>query len=123
MGINSGGSFQTIKELIKLINKNLFIGIVGLHAGGFVLGYVVPKLGRAGEKKSRAISIETGMQNSALAAVLAQALPNPSQSALPACISATTHSILGSLLAGIWRISDYINRDKKFLNRYALSPS
>ena len=51
---------QTIKELIKLINKNLFIGIVGLHAGGFVLGYVVPKLGRAGEKKSRAISIETG---------------------------------------------------------------
>ena len=60
------------------------------------------------------------MQNSALAAVLAQSLPNPSLTALPACISATTHSILGSLLAGIWRVMDHKSPDKQFLNRYAL---
>ena len=65
-------------------------------------------------------SFHVGMQNSALAAVLAQSLPNPSLTALPACISATTHSVLGSLLAGIWRFQDFQNLDKKFLNRYAL---
>ena len=51
---------QTIKGLFALMNKKLLIGIIGLHAGGFALGYAVSKLGGAGEKKSQAISIETG---------------------------------------------------------------
>ena len=51
---------QTVKELFKLINKKLFVGVVSLHVGGFALGYIISKLGRGGERKSRAISIETG---------------------------------------------------------------
>ena len=51
---------QTINKLFALVNKKLLMGIIGLHAGGFALGYIVSKLGGAGEKKARAISIETG---------------------------------------------------------------
>ena len=46
------------------------------------------------------------MQNSALAAVLAGHLPNPVLSAMPGCISATVHSLIGSFLAALWRRGD-----------------
>jgi len=46
------------------------------------------------------------MQNSALAAVLAGHLPHPALSAMPGCISATVHSLIGSLLAAWWRRGD-----------------
>ncbi len=49
-------------------------------------------------------SIETGMQNSALAVVLAQHFPNPPVSSLPGALSATCHSLLGSSFAAIWRL-------------------
>ena len=52
---------QTIKGLLALVNKRLIIGVVGLHSGGFALGYIVSKLAGAGDKKARAISIETGI--------------------------------------------------------------
>lgn len=49
------------------------------------------------------VSIEVGMQNSALAVVLARsAFPDP-LTALPGAISATVHSLLGSGLAAVWR--------------------
>ena len=43
------------------------------------------------------------MQNSALASVLAAHFPDPRLTALPGCVSATTHSLIGSFLAAIWR--------------------
>jgi len=45
-----------------------------------------------------------GMQNSGLAAVLAKThfAANP-LTAVPAAISSVTHSLIGSLLAAIWR--------------------
>jgi len=51
------------------------------------------------------ISVEVGMQNSGLGAALAEkhfaSLP---LAALPCAISATFHSVIGSLLAGVWRL-------------------
>ena len=51
---------------------------------------------------ARTTSIEVGMQNSGLGAVLAQAhFANP-LTAIPSAISAITHCILGSALAAWW---------------------
>ncbi|CAM9434883.1 unnamed protein product [Heterosigma akashiwo] len=43
------------------------------------------------------------MQNSALAVVLASKAFSDPSSCLPGAISATCHSVLGSILAGLWR--------------------
>ncbi len=83
----------------------LILAVVLLHAGGFILGYCASRLLRCDELTSRTISVEVGMQNSGLGAALAReqfaALP---LAALPCAISATCHSVLGSLLAGLWRL-------------------
>jgi BASS family bile acid:Na+ symporter len=64
----------------------------------------VPKFGLGfNEKTCRTISIETGMQNSALAVVLARSIGAPSIASLPGALSATAHSCLGSILAAYWR--------------------
>lgn len=81
--------------------------VLGLHAVGFLAGYLVPRkfLG-FGERTSRTISIETGMQNSALAVVLARSIGAPSIASLPGALSATAHSCMGSILAAYWRGAD-----------------
>jgi BASS family bile acid:Na+ symporter len=91
----------------------IWSAVVVLHSLGFGLGYFIPKtLGRYSEQNCRTLSIEVGMQNSALAVVLAKScFANNSISgseavalaALPGALSATTHSCLGSLLAAYWR--------------------
>ena len=75
----------------------------GLHGSGFFFGYVFAKLFGTSERKARTISIETGMQNCALAVVLAQHLPNPGLVALLPAMSASVHSAMGSILAAFWR--------------------
>lgn len=85
----------------------ILAAVVVLHTVGFTTGYGIPKfLGRYRESTARTISIETGMQNSALAVVLAQSIGAPPLAALPGAISAITHSCLGSIMAAYWRITD-----------------
>lgn len=61
------------------------------------------------EKACRTNSIEVGMQNSGLGAVLAtKHFPDP-QSAAVCVISACIHSLFGSLLASYWRSKDKKN--------------
>jgi BASS family bile acid:Na+ symporter len=83
----------------------LILAVFLLHTGGFFLGYVASRLLRCDELTSRTISVEVGMQNSGLGAALARehfaALP---LAALPCAISATFHSVIGSVLAGLWRL-------------------
>jgi BASS family bile acid:Na+ symporter len=81
-----------------------------LHSIGFLVGYLVPRFGlKYTEKTARTISIETGMQNSALAVVLAQSIGAHPLAALPGALSATVHSCLGSILAAYWRFQDSRN--------------
>lgn len=82
----------------------LFGAVVCLHAGGFALGYLAARALRYDRHISRTISIEVGMQNSGLGAVLARRHFADPLTALPAALSATVHSVLGSLLAGLWRL-------------------
>lgn len=75
-----------------------------LHGIGFAAGYVLPKILSTPESVARTISIEVGMQNSALAVVLARSIPGVHPAAsLPGALSATAHSCIGSCLAAIWR--------------------
>ena len=77
--------------------------VLTLHMVGFAMGYFVPKrFLKMDEQTSRTISIETGMQNSALAVVLARSIGAPPVASLPGALSATAHSCLGSILAGYW---------------------
>ncbi|HXR05343.1 MAG TPA: bile acid:sodium symporter family protein, partial [Verrucomicrobiae bacterium] len=60
---------------------------------------------RCDELTSRTISVEVGMQNSGLGAALAKAhFAQMPLTALPCAISATFHSVIGSILAGVWRL-------------------
>lgn len=74
-----------------------------LHAGGFALGYVSGRVLGYDRTISRTISVEVGMQNSGLGAVLARRHFADPLTALPAAISATFHSVIGSALAAWWR--------------------
>jgi BASS family bile acid:Na+ symporter len=88
--------------------------VVLLHLIGFAAGYIFPKLLSTPEKGARTISIEVGMQNSALAVVLARSIPGVHPAAsLPGALSATAHSCLGSMLAAFWRLQASRGNSKK----------
>ncbi len=75
-----------------------------LHMAGFALGYFFARILGYEELIRRTVSIEVGMQNSGLGAVLARRHFADPLTALPAAISATFHSVIGSIAAGVWRL-------------------
>ena len=75
-----------------------------LHGGGFLLGWLIPRLAGQSVQAQRTISIEVGMQNSGLAVGLARSGGFASPlTALPGAISAMIHCLIGSALAAVWR--------------------
>lgn len=85
----------------------ILLAVVLTHALGFTAGYLVPKkIFGLPERTARTVSIETGMQNSALAVVLAKSVGADPLSYLPGAISATAHSCIGSAMAAFWRLMD-----------------
>ncbi len=83
----------------------LFAAVALLHAGGFAFGWVFAWVFGYSETIRRTVSIEVGMQNSGLGAVLAREnFPNLPSAPTPCAISAVFHSVIGSLLAGLWRL-------------------
>jgi BASS family bile acid:Na+ symporter len=93
---------QNADDLLK--SGPLLLFAVGLlHAGGFGLGYGFARAFGYDQIIRRTLSIEVGMQNSGLGAVLARQHFADPLTALPAAISATVHSVLGSILAAGWR--------------------
>lgn len=93
------------KNHILNADMSIFLAVFILHAGGFLLGYLVSLLFYRDASILRTVSIEVGMQNSGLGAVLAKAHFLDPQTAIPSALSSLTHSLLGSFLAAIWRNS------------------
>ena len=90
------------KEAVLDSGLQLLGAVVITHALGFALGYLFGGLSAGFGRVARTTSIEVGMQNSGLGAVLAQAhFANP-LTAIPSAISAISHCILGSAVAAIW---------------------
>ncbi len=97
----------------KHSGATLLLAVFLLHAGGFLLGYFFGRVLGYDVINSRTISIEVGMQNSGLGAALAKKhFSNLPLVALPCAISATFHSVIGSILAGIWRLRPPRDRGK-----------
>lgn len=95
-----GGREQVIEAGARLL-----LAVLGLHAGGFVLGYAAARLWTGREQAARTAAIEVGMQNSGLGVVLArQNFANPLV-AIPSALSAVMHSVVGSAAAAIWRMT------------------
>ncbi len=93
------------KDQILSAGPTLPLAVLTLHVAGFVLGYLLSMLFLKNKKVARTISIEVGMQNSGLGAVLAREnFANP-LTPIPSALSALTHALLGSLLAGLWQRS------------------
>lgn len=94
------------REAILENGLRLLAAVAMVHSLGFLFGWLIAKAARLASPEVRAISIEVGMQNSGLAAVLAKThfAANP-LTAVPAAISSVTHSLIGSFLAAIWRRS------------------
>ncbi len=91
-------------DAVRHSAARLFLAVALLHVGGFALGWVFAGAWGYGETVRRTVSIEVGMQNSGLGAFLAREnFPNLPTAPTPCAISAVFHSVIGSLLAGIWR--------------------
>jgi BASS family bile acid:Na+ symporter len=90
---------------IRTSGVTLLTAVCLLHSGGFVLGYLLARLLGYSRLVSRTLSVEVGMQNSGLGVALAQHnFPAMLAAPVPCAISATVHSVLGSVLAGWWRL-------------------
>jgi BASS family bile acid:Na+ symporter len=90
------------KDAVLESGLQLLGAVVTAHSLGFFLGYLLGGLSGGFGAVARTTSIEVGMQNSGLGAVLAQAHFASPLTAIPSAISAITHCILGSALAAFW---------------------
>jgi BASS family bile acid:Na+ symporter len=79
----------------------VFVAVVLHNFFGLVLGYAAGTLYRFKEKMRRTLTIEVGMHNAGLGAVLALKYLGP-QSALPNALFAVWCIITASILANIW---------------------
>ncbi len=86
----------------KILTTGLvIIAVVVLHnLCGYALGFAAAKALKMNIAKSKAVSIEVGMQNSALAVTLAMMHFNP-VAAIPGAIFSVWHNISGSIVANI----------------------
>ncbi|XP_073147738.1 sodium/pyruvate cotransporter BASS2, chloroplastic-like [Henckelia pumila] len=91
-----------VADVLKNQGAQLLLPVALLHAAAFFLGYWLPKL-IFGESTSRTISIECGMQSSALGFLLAQKHFTNPLVAVPSAVSVVCMALGGSALAVYWR--------------------
>lgn len=91
-----------VSDVLKTQGAQLILPVAILHAAAFALGYWVSKIS-FGESTSRTISIECGMQSSALGFLLAQKHFTNPLVAVPSAVSVVCMALGGSALAVFWR--------------------
>ncbi|XP_057415989.1 sodium/pyruvate cotransporter BASS2, chloroplastic [Lotus japonicus] len=100
-----------VAEVLKTQGAQLILPVMALHAAAFAIGYWMSKLS-FGESTSRTISIECGMQSSALGFLLAQKHFTNPLVAVPSAVSVVCMALGGSALAVFWRNSPIPIDDK-----------
>ncbi|KAL2338312.1 hypothetical protein Fmac_012758 [Flemingia macrophylla] len=91
-----------VSDVLKAQGAQLVLPVVFLHAAAFALGYWVSRIS-FGESTSRTISIECGMQSSALGFFLAKKHFENPLVAVPSAVSVVCMALGGSALAVFWR--------------------
>jgi BASS family bile acid:Na+ symporter len=94
----------------------LFVSVFLLHSSGFLFGYFIARLIGAADTAAKTISIEVGMQNSGLGVVLARQNFTSPMVAIPSAISSLFHSLIASVLAGIWRKTQREKGENEYKN-------
>ncbi|BBN20190.1 bile acid:Na+ symporter, BASS family [Marchantia polymorpha subsp. ruderalis] len=92
-----------VSEVLVSQGAQLILPVAILHAAAFALGYFMSKICKFGETTSRTISIECGMQSSALGFLLAQKHFSNPLVAVPSAVSVVAMALGGSALAVYWR--------------------
>lgn len=92
-----------VSEVLKAQGAQLILPVAILHAAAFLLGYWLSRVCSFGESTSRTISIECGMQSSALGFLLAQKHFSNPLVAVPSAVSVVFMALGGSALAVFWR--------------------
>lgn len=106
----STGAIVLIIAIVVALNQSklwtngaIILTAVVLHnLLGFALGYLFAKLFGMNLAKRKAVTLETGMQNSGLGAALAAAHFNP-VAAVPSALFSVWHNLSGSVLAAWFR--------------------
>lgn len=91
-----------VADVLKTQGAQLILPVALLHGAAFALGYWISKIS-FGESTSRTISIECGMQSSALGFLLAQKHFTNPLVAVPSAVSVVCMALGGSALAVFWR--------------------
>ncbi|PPD80627.1 hypothetical protein GOBAR_DD22451 [Gossypium barbadense] len=91
-----------VSEVLKTQGAQLIFPVALLHAAAFAIGYWVSKIS-FGESTSRTISIECGMQSSALGFLLAKKHFTNPLVMVPSAVSVVFMALGGSGLAVFWR--------------------
>ncbi|HWL09704.1 MAG TPA: bile acid:sodium symporter family protein [Planctomicrobium sp.] len=117
----TGGVVSHSAEALAQNALTLSFAVTVLHGIGFILGYVLARFFRFQENAARTISIEVGMQNGGMAAMLAKThfVSHP-MAAVPAVFSAVIQNIIGSLLASWWR-SRPVSQDQASTSHHSVS--
>ncbi|CAN7103652.1 unnamed protein product [Brassica rapa subsp. narinosa] len=100
-----------VSEVLKTQGAQLILPVALLHAAAFAIGYWISKFS-FGESTSRTISIECGMQSSALGFLLAQKHFTNPLVAVPSAVSVVCMALGGSGLAVFWRNQPIPEDDK-----------
>ena len=90
----------------KIYTSGLIVLLVVIlhNLSGYLLGFILGKILKMNPEKTKAVSIEIGMQNSGLAASLAStAFSQLPMATVPGAIFSVWHNISGAILAGIYR--------------------
>jgi BASS family bile acid:Na+ symporter len=99
------GGIVAVSAAAVLANFGLLaLAALLLHVIGFALGYGVSRVLRYPVDVARTVSIEVGMQNGGMAAMLARKnFTMEPLAAVPAVFSGVIQNLLGSLVAAYWR--------------------
>ncbi len=90
-------------EKIMTTGAIVFVIVILHNLLGYACGFVIGKLLRLSIPKTKALSIEIGMQNSGLATSLAgTAFPDLAMATVPGAIFSVWHNISGAILANIY---------------------
>jgi len=101
------------RDYLANVTKIIFIAVFLHNLFGLILGYLAAKLYGFDQRRCRTLSIEVGMQNAGLGAVLSlKHFSN--QAAIPNAFFATWCIITASILAEIWaRKTNKVDRSRR----------